>query len=136
MRTHSPTALEPVVTYEGDVAGLPTTKPGRGEKIDPRSEVSRYAGHTRERHDALFQKAGGTKRYEYVYAYNGFAAELTTAQAAHLRVAGPCQGGALLGEAGAVPDQHPVGLAQVLHQVGADVVAHVRGVRTPADERR
>ncbi|MFC4117390.1 S8 family serine peptidase [Nonomuraea zeae] len=80
-------ALDPVVTYEGDVAGLRTTKPERGQKIDPRSpEVSQYADHMRGRHDAMLQKVGGGKKlYEYVYAYDGFAAQLTAAQAAQLR---------------------------------------------------
>jgi hypothetical protein len=61
-------ALDPVVTYEGDVAGLPGTKPKRGEKIDPRSaEVSRYVDHVKGRHDEALKKVGGGKKlYEYV----------------------------------------------------------------------
>ncbi|TMR96397.1 S8 family serine peptidase [Nonomuraea basaltis] len=80
-------ALDPVVTYEGDVAGLPTTKPKRGEKVDPSSaEVGRYVDHVRGRHDEALKKVGGGKKlYEYVYSYEGFAAKLTKSQAAELR---------------------------------------------------
>ncbi|MCP2353530.1 subtilisin family serine protease [Nonomuraea thailandensis] len=79
-------ASDPVVTYDGDVTGLPTTKPERGKKIDPGSpEVSRYADHVRAQHDAILQKVGGGKKlYEYVYAYDGFAARLTASQATRL----------------------------------------------------
>ncbi|MEO3799393.1 S8 family serine peptidase [Nonomuraea sp. B1E8] len=78
---------DPVATYEGDVAGLAETKPEQGEKIDPgSSEVTRYADHLRGRHDAALKKVGGgTKVYDYVYSYGGFAARLTEAQAAGLR---------------------------------------------------
>lgn len=80
-------AQEPVVTYEGDKTGLPTTKPERGEKVDRRSaEVTKYVAHLRSRHDAALKKVGGgEKLYEYVYAYEGFAAKLTAPQAAELR---------------------------------------------------
>ncbi|GAA3530597.1 hypothetical protein GCM10022419_007010 [Nonomuraea rosea] len=80
-------ALDPVVTYEGDVAGLTETKPKRGEKIDPRSaEVTKYVDHVRGRHDAALKKVGGGKKlYEYVYSYEGFAAKLTKTQAAQMR---------------------------------------------------
>ncbi|MBF8186824.1 S8 family serine peptidase [Nonomuraea sp. K274] len=80
-------APAPVATYEGDVAGLATTKPQQGEKIDPRStEVTKYVDHLRGRHDAALKKAGGGRKlYDYVYSYGGFAAKLTESQAARLR---------------------------------------------------
>ncbi|SEH00461.1 Peptidase inhibitor I9 [Nonomuraea solani] len=79
-------APDPVATYEGDVAGLPKTKPERGEKIEPRSaEVTEYVGHLKSRHDAALKKTGGKKLYEYVYSYGGFAARMTTSQAARMR---------------------------------------------------
>ncbi|MEV0383406.1 S8 family serine peptidase [Nonomuraea sp. NPDC050643] len=79
-------APDPVATYEGDVAGLPKTKPDRGEKIEPRSaEVTRYVDHLKGRHDAALKKTGGKKLYEYVYSYGGFAARMTKAQAAEMR---------------------------------------------------
>ncbi|MFI6821931.1 S8 family serine peptidase [Micromonospora sp. NPDC050187] len=80
-------ALDPVATYDGKVAGLAATKPQRGQKIDPGSApVKRYADHLRGRHDkALGKVGGGRKLYEYVYTYDGFAAELTDSQVARLR---------------------------------------------------
>ncbi|MFB9250212.1 S8 family serine peptidase [Sphaerisporangium melleum] len=79
-------ALDPVVTYDGDTAGLPATKPVRGEKVDPRSgDVTRYVAHLRGRHDAALKKVGGKKLQEYVYSYDGFAAKLTKSQVAELR---------------------------------------------------
>lgn len=80
-------AADPVATYEGDVAGLATTKPQQGEKIDPGStDVRKYADHLRGRHDAALKKVGGGKKlYEYVYSFGGFAAKLTASQANQLR---------------------------------------------------
>ncbi|MEV4112405.1 S8 family serine peptidase [Nonomuraea sp. NPDC049695] len=80
-------AADPVATYEGDVAGLATTKPQQGEKIDPGSaDVEKYADHLRGRHDAALKKVGGGKKlYEYVYSYGGFAAKLTESQVRELR---------------------------------------------------
>ncbi|MEV1167979.1 S8 family serine peptidase [Nonomuraea sp. NPDC049784] len=80
-------AADPVATYEGDVAGLATTKPQQGKKIDPGSaDVKKYADHLRGRHDAALKKAGGGKKlYDYVYSYGGFAAKLTESQARELR---------------------------------------------------
>ena len=44
--------LDPVVAYEGDVAGFPATKARTGLKVDHRSEdARRYQGHLRARHD-------------------------------------------------------------------------------------
>jgi subtilisin family serine protease len=72
----------PVVAYEGGVKGLKATAPGKGKKIDPNgTDVVRYVGYLTGKHDAALAKAGGTKLYDYVYAYNGFAARLTAAQA-------------------------------------------------------
>ncbi|WP_327585907.1 S8 family serine peptidase [Nonomuraea sp. NBC_00507] len=80
-------ALDPVVTYDGEVGGLTATKPKRGEKIDPQSAaVSKYVEHVKGRHDAALKKVGGGKKlYEYVYSYEGFAAQLTKSQAVRLR---------------------------------------------------
>ena len=77
----------PVGSYAGGLAGLPATKPGRGQKIDPDSgNVVAYARHLTDRHDeALGRVGGGRKVYDYRYSFNGFAAALTEAQAAALR---------------------------------------------------
>ncbi len=79
-------AAPPVVKYTGGIAGIPATKPAKGEKIDPQStKVTDYVDHLDSRHDAvLAQVGGGEKIYDYRYVYNGFAAELSEAQAQRL----------------------------------------------------
>ena len=78
---------DPVVAYDGGVAGLEATKPAKGQKIDPQSnKVRRYVDHLNGTHNAALEKVGGgQKLYDYVYSYNGFAAKLTEAQAATLK---------------------------------------------------
>ena len=77
----------PVVAYDGGIAGLQATRPGKGQKIDPNSpKVVRYADFLRGRHDAALNAVGGGRKlYSYNYTFNGFAADLTDAQAAKLR---------------------------------------------------
>lgn len=77
---------DPVVAYRGGIPGLRATKPARGQKIDPRDhDVVRYAAHLDSRHaDALAHVGGGRKLYDYRYALNGFAAELSPEQAAKM----------------------------------------------------
>src|SRR5919106_2696195 len=79
-------AEKPVVAYEGGVAGQPATKPAKGEKINPHAQhVVNYVNHLDARHDAVLASVGGgQKLYDYRYAYNGFAAKLTSAQAEKL----------------------------------------------------
>ena len=76
----------PVAAYAGGLAGLPATRPGRGRKFDPDSaNVSNYAAYLDSRHDQAVGRVGGRKVYDYKYGFNGFAAELTEAQADALR---------------------------------------------------
>lgn len=78
---------DPVVAYEGDLQGLPATKPERGQKIDPNSNtVRRYVAHLQGRHNGALNAVGAAdgKLYDYVYSFNGFAATMTPAQAAAL----------------------------------------------------
>jgi subtilisin family serine protease len=79
---------DPVVAYKGGVPGLKATKPGRGQKINPRSQdVIAYAGYLDARHGQLLSSVGGGRKlYDYYYSYNGFAAELTGEQAAALAI--------------------------------------------------
>ncbi|TDD25032.1 S8 family peptidase [Kribbella turkmenica] len=78
-------AADPVVTYDGGVRGLPATKPAKGKKVDRRApSVQRYVDYLEDQHtDAL--RAAGVPRAdvtaEYAFALNGFAAELTRAEA-------------------------------------------------------
>src|SRR5262245_30791041 len=75
----------PVVSYEGGVAGLPATKPGRGQKIDPNdSNVSGYASYLDGHHARTAGAVGSRKVYDYRYSFNGFATELSDAQASAL----------------------------------------------------
>ena len=73
----------PVVAYTGGIAGLKATKPNRGQKINPLSnEVVRYGDFLTAKHDAALRGVGGAKKaYSYRFAFNGFAAELSDAQA-------------------------------------------------------
>jgi Subtilase family/Fibronectin type-III domain/PA domain/Peptidase inhibitor I9 len=72
----------PVATYDGGIAGIPATAPADGEKVDAASPATvEYVNHLDNRHDAVLERVGGgEKLYDYRYAYNGFAAELSPAQ--------------------------------------------------------
>jgi subtilisin family serine protease len=78
---------DPVATYTGEIPGLAATRPGRGQKVDPEApEVASYAGYLEGRHgEALSRVRGGRKLYDYRYSFNGFAAELSSAQAEALK---------------------------------------------------
>ena len=73
----------PAAGYEGDIAGYERTKPAKGKKYDSTTQaVAKYTGLLVGQHDALLAKVGGgAKLYDYVHSVNGFAAELTAAQA-------------------------------------------------------
>ena len=76
----------PVSSYTGGQPGFAATKPGRGQKFDPNNpSVIGYAGFLDGRHTAVLNRVGGRKVYDYRYSFNGFAAELTEAQAQALR---------------------------------------------------
>jgi len=81
-------AADPTIAYEGDVKGLPATKPGKGGKINPNSaHVKKYVQFLEKEHDKALKGAGanvGDKVHDYVYAANGFSAILTAAEAAEL----------------------------------------------------
>ncbi|HEY3474976.1 MAG TPA: S8 family serine peptidase, partial [Anaerolineales bacterium] len=73
---------DPVVAYQGDVPGYRATKPARGQKINPNSsDVTKYVGYLKGKHDEALRRVGGQKLYDYVYSYNGFAAKMTVEQA-------------------------------------------------------
>jgi subtilisin family serine protease len=77
----------PVVAYRGGIAGLPATKAPNGQKVDPNNpQVVNYATYLNGRHDEVLGTAGGGRKlYDYRFSFNGFAAELTEAQANALR---------------------------------------------------
>src|SRR5207253_9098117 len=80
-------AEPPVAGYTGGISGLAATKPAKGNKINRRSApVVSYMGYLGSRHDAVLGSAGGGKKlYDFGYVFNGFAAELTDAQAQKMR---------------------------------------------------
>jgi subtilisin family serine protease len=73
------------VSYEGSIAGLPATKPGKGQKINPNSaHVRKYVDFLEKRHNDTLQAAGASSSdaiYNYTVALNGFAALLTPEEA-------------------------------------------------------
>ena len=78
----------PVVAYQGGVPGYQATKPRKGAKIDPLDpKVVRYGAYLESRQDNAINRVGGQKAYSYKYAFNGFAAALTGAQAESLKSA-------------------------------------------------
>ncbi|MDQ6882130.1 MAG: S8 family serine peptidase, partial [Pseudomonadota bacterium] len=76
----------PVAAYDGRTPGFGATKPGKGQKIDPTSSaVASYLSHLTARHDSVLQGVGNARKlYSYGYVFNGFAAELSEAQAQKL----------------------------------------------------
>ena len=79
-------AEKPVVAYDGGIKGLKATRPGKGQKIDRTvPAVVNYRSFLESRQDAVLASVGGGKKlYSYGYVFNGFAAELTAAQAEKL----------------------------------------------------
>lgn len=79
----------PVVAYDGGISGYAATRPAAGSRIDPNSSrVRGYAGFLAQRQNAALSSVGASsskKMYSYVYSVNGFAAELTAAQANELK---------------------------------------------------
>ena len=80
-------AESPVTAYKGGIKGYAATKPRKGQKIDPDSaKVINYMSYLAARHDTVLAAVGGgKKRYSYGYVFNGFAADLTEAEAAKLK---------------------------------------------------
>ncbi|WP_116953448.1 S8 family serine peptidase [Jiangella endophytica] len=79
-------ALDPVATYDGGVGDLAATRAEPGEDVDPEApEVVEYTDLLQEQHlDALERVGVDEPLYHFVYAFDGFAAELTADQAAEL----------------------------------------------------
>lgn len=73
----------PVTAYQGGIQGYAATKPRKGQKIDPNSpRVVSYKAYLSAKHDRALASVGASKKlHTYGYVFNGFAAELTPAQA-------------------------------------------------------
>ncbi|MSQ20325.1 MAG: hypothetical protein EXR39_12405 [Betaproteobacteria bacterium] len=76
-------AEPPAVAYEGGINTHPPTKSAEGEKIDADNPaVTSYREHLRARQNAVLDRVGGgSKLHSYGYVFNGFAAQITEAQA-------------------------------------------------------
>ncbi|WP_431473176.1 protease inhibitor I9 family protein [Ornithinimicrobium sp. W1665] len=78
----------PIASYTGGVAGIPATKPAKGEKVDTESRNARaYEVHLRNEHAKALRRAGlptEAKVHEFTVALNGFTADLTAVEAAKL----------------------------------------------------
>jgi hypothetical protein len=79
----------PAVAYDGGIAGLPATRPAKGQKLNPGSAaVKRYQAHLVAQHNASLRRAGASlsaKLKDYTIALNGYAATLSERQAAAVR---------------------------------------------------
>ena len=78
----------PVATYDGKIAGLPATRPIAGTKINMASgHVRAYLNYLSRRSARELARVGSpTVVHHYGLAFNGFAANLTQAQAETLKI--------------------------------------------------
>jgi subtilisin family serine protease len=76
----------PASAYDGRTTGYKATRPAKGQKLDSASPaVANYVAHLASKHDAALARVGNARKlYSYGYVFNGFAAELTEAQAQKL----------------------------------------------------
>ncbi|WP_127498928.1 S8 family serine peptidase [Actinoplanes solisilvae] len=75
----------PVTSYAGGVSGLAATRPAAGQELEPHSTAAEnYRRHLGETQRDLLTDLGVKARQTYTTAFNGFAAELTAAQATAL----------------------------------------------------
>src|SRR5262245_10078247 len=81
-----PDGRAPRRVVRGPAPGPARDEARRGRKHDPDDvDVAGYVSHLERRHDEALARAGGRKEYDYRYTLNGFAAELSDAQADVLR---------------------------------------------------
>ncbi len=78
-------ADDAVATYTGGVDGFAPTIPDDGARLDPHSRASAsYSDYLNGKQKEVAASVDATIDYSYTLALNGFAAELTAAQAAKL----------------------------------------------------
>jgi subtilisin family serine protease len=74
----------PLIAYEGDIKGLPATKPAKGKKFNPKSQAAKkYQAHLMSSQDKVMQSAGISKTNRtntFTAALNGFSAVMTESQ--------------------------------------------------------
>src|SRR5689334_918605 len=75
----------PVTSYAGGVAGLAATRPAAGQDLEPHSAAAEdYRRHLGAAQRDVLADLGVEARQSYTTAFNGFAVELTAAQATDL----------------------------------------------------
>ena len=76
----------PVTAYQGGIKGYAATKPRKGQKIDPNAPaVVSYKAYLEAKQNTALASVGASKKlHSYGYVFNGFAADLTAAQAQKL----------------------------------------------------
>ncbi|MFN8077702.1 MAG: S8 family peptidase [Kineosporiaceae bacterium] len=78
-------ADQPAATYTGGVSGFAATKAQRGKKFDAAStDVRKYRALLEKRQKSLLDSVKARATYQYSLTSNGFAAQLSGAQAAKL----------------------------------------------------
>ena len=78
-------ADDPVVAYEGGVAGLAATAPAKNQKVNPNSnDVKKYVAYLNGKHASAAAAVGAEKYYDYAFSFNGFAAKMNEQQATKL----------------------------------------------------
>jgi subtilisin family serine protease len=74
----------PLTAYEGDIQGLPATKPAKGKKFNPNSQAAKkYKAHLEASQEKALSSAGVSKNNRtnsFTAALNGFSAILTESQ--------------------------------------------------------
>ncbi|GAB2961325.1 hypothetical protein GCM10027280_57670 [Micromonospora polyrhachis] len=82
-------ADKPLATYEGGVAGIAGTKPGKGKKVDVgTANAQRYRTHLKDKHTRAARTVGAQPLRSYSVTSNSFLAELTRAQVVKLMATG------------------------------------------------
>jgi hypothetical protein len=75
----------PLVAYEGDIKGMPATKPGEGEKVNPNSKAAKKYDAFLKGNQKKAQRAAGVSKSavtnSFTVALNGFSAVMSEAQA-------------------------------------------------------
>jgi subtilisin family serine protease len=75
-------ARPPIASYQGGTANIPRTKPAAGARVDATTQAAQdYAQVLQSDQSAVAQSVGATPDQRYTVALNGFAANLSSAQA-------------------------------------------------------
>ena len=77
----------PLASYNGSIAGYPATRPAAGNKLQANSaNAKKYRAYLQAQHARAVGTAKGARKvYDYSSGFNGFAAVLTSEQAAALK---------------------------------------------------